>query len=79
MCTTTTTAGLYYAPTEGDRASYVSYIDALPIIPAPEAFGLHANADITKDQVCGLLACCVCMDLPLGWGVGGSSICLVLR
>ncbi len=42
-------SGLYYAPPEGPRQAYLDYIDTLPIAPAPEAFGLHENADITKD------------------------------
>ncbi|MCO5581018.1 hypothetical protein L7F22_034894 [Adiantum nelumboides] len=42
-------SGIYQTPPPGDLASYVSYIDEFPPIPMPEAFGLHANADITKD------------------------------
>ena len=43
-------SGTYYAPTKGDYESYVDYIRDLPLIPHPEVFGLHENADITKDQ-----------------------------
>lgn len=42
-------SGLYHAPEDGPRDNYLAYIDSLPIQPAPEAFGLHANAAITKD------------------------------
>jgi dynein heavy chain len=40
----------YCPPTDGVHDSYLSYIRSLPIAAAPEVFGLHANADISKDQ-----------------------------
>jgi len=43
-------SGLYFPPEEGSRASHLEYIDSLPATSHPEAFGLHANADIAKDQ-----------------------------
>lgn len=42
-------SGLYHAPEDGPRDNYLAYIDSLPIQQAPEVFGLHANAAITKD------------------------------
>ena len=42
-------SGTYYAPAKGDYESYVDYIRDLPLIPHPEVFGLHENADITKE------------------------------
>ena len=43
-------SGTYYAPVKGEYDSYLDYIRNLPLIPHPEVFGLHENADITKDQ-----------------------------
>lgn len=43
-------SGTYYAPPKGSYEDYVEYIRSLPLIPNPEVFGLHENADITKDQ-----------------------------
>ena len=43
-------SGLYYAPAHGDYQSYVNYIRQLPIDPLPELFGLHENADISRQQ-----------------------------
>ncbi len=40
----------YAVPRPGPVKQYLDFIDGLPINPAPEAFGLHVNADIQKDQ-----------------------------
>ncbi|KXZ55711.1 DHC8 protein [Gonium pectorale] len=68
-------SGLYYAPSEGNRASYLTYIDSLPIIPLPEAFGLHENADIAKDQndTAAMFASLLAMTGGGGSGGGGSG------
>jgi dynein heavy chain, axonemal len=42
-------SGTYYAPEHTDHDGYLQYINKLPIISDPEAFGLHENADINKD------------------------------
>ena len=42
-------SGTYYAPLHGDYDTYVNFAKGLPLIPEPEVFGMHSNADITKD------------------------------
>jgi hypothetical protein len=43
-------SGIYYAPSDCQYANYIEFIKELPAITKLEAFGLHENADITKDQ-----------------------------
>merc|ERR1719291_472038 len=40
-------SGTYYAPSFTDRQGYLEYIKSLPINQMPEAFGLHANANLS--------------------------------
>jgi dynein heavy chain len=42
-------SGLYHAPADAGRDAHLRFVDGLPPTQAPEAFGLHANAAITKD------------------------------
>lgn len=43
-------SGLYIQPLAFSQAEFIKYIQDLPLIPQPEAFGLHDNADITNAQ-----------------------------
>ena len=44
-------SGQYYAPMDSeDQNGYLDYIKNLPLNPRPEVYGLHDNADITKDN-----------------------------
>ncbi|XP_071815449.1 dynein axonemal heavy chain 3-like isoform X3 [Apostichopus japonicus] len=43
-------SGDYVCPGMGPHQSYLDYIKGFPLIPHPEVFGLHENADISKDQ-----------------------------
>lgn len=42
-------SGIYYVPPHTNYNGYLEYINKLPLIAQPEVFGMHENADITKD------------------------------
>ena len=45
-------SGKYATPsiTNPSRAQLLEHVDALPALPDPEVFCLHANADVSKDR-----------------------------
>ncbi|XP_015175416.1 PREDICTED: dynein heavy chain 3, axonemal [Polistes dominula] len=43
-------SGIYHLPENTDYEGCIDYIRSLPINQAPEVYGLHDNADITKDN-----------------------------
>ncbi|XP_071879956.1 dynein axonemal heavy chain 3 isoform X2 [Anas platyrhynchos] len=64
----------YYIPPHGPYESYIEYLRSLPITTHPEVFGLHENADITKDnQETNQLFTGVLLTLPREAGGGGKS------
>ncbi|XP_038618403.1 dynein heavy chain 3, axonemal [Tachyglossus aculeatus] len=65
---------VYYIPLHGPYQSYLEYLRGLPITTHPEVFGLHENADITKDnQETNQLFNGVLSTLPRQAGGGGKS------
>jgi len=43
-------SGAYLVPEDCEYEDYIEHIKRFPLIAMPEAFGLHQNADITKDN-----------------------------
>lgn len=43
-------SGIYHVPLNTEYEDILKYIQSLPLAPHPEVFGLHENADITKDN-----------------------------
>jgi len=65
------TSGTYCVPLPGSLSEAQAYVGGLPMTAMPEAFGLHENADITKDlQATGLMLTTL---LSTGGGSGGGE------
>ncbi|KAM4829514.1 dynein axonemal heavy chain 3 [Thomomys bottae] len=65
---------IYYVPPHGPYQTYIDYLRTLPITAHPEVFGLHENADITKDnQETNQLFQGVLLTLPRQSGGSGKS------
>lgn len=64
-------SGDYVVPTPGSMSEMADHTNAMPLSALPEAFGLHENADITKDlQSTELMLTTL---LAAGGGSGGSE------
>lgn len=43
-------SGIYKIPLEPTKENSVHYVNGLPLTPEPEVFGLHENADISRNN-----------------------------
>lgn len=69
-------SGVYFAPTYGTTLDpYLEYIRNLPINQMPEAFGLHANANLVAaiSETMRLLGTAASLQPKTGGGGGGAS------
>ena len=68
-----TPSGTFRCPEDGSRSSFIDFIDHLPLVAAPEVFGLHDNATLTKDQNDTNNLLNSILDTEGGGGKGGGS------
>jgi dynein heavy chain len=68
-------SGTYYSPPFQEKEGYIEYIRQLPINQAPEAFGLHSNANLSAaiKETLALLAAANSMQAQGGGGDGGKT------
>eukprot|EP00392_Amoebophrya_sp_AT5.2_P006223 g6233.t1 len=68
-------SGIYYCPDATCQQEFLDYIKTLPLIPTPEAFGMHENCNITyaEEQARLLLSNILAMAPRSSSGAGGMS------
>ena len=67
-------SGVYHAPGgDPDMEAILEHVTSMPLTQAPEVFGLHANADITKDQQDTNYFCDTVLSTESGGGGGGGG------
>jgi len=67
-------SGIYYSPPYQELPGYIDYIRSLPINQAPEAFGLHANANLSAAIKEGMSILSTANEMqPKGGGDGGGK------
>ncbi|CAD7932621.1 unnamed protein product [Amoebophrya sp. A25] len=67
-------SGIYYCPDATCQEEFISYIKGLPLMPTPEAFGMHENCNIAyaEDQAQLLLGNILSMAPRSSGGKGAS-------
>jgi len=67
-------SGLYYCPKAETQEDFLAYLKTLPLNPAPEAFGMSSNCEITcaEGETAGILENLLTMA-PKSGGGGGKS------
>ena len=66
-------SGSFKCPPDGSRENFVEFIDHLPLLAAPEVFGMHENATLTKDNNDTLALLNSTLDTEGGGGGGGGG------
>jgi dynein heavy chain len=68
-------SGTYVTPEDGSYDTFLHFIEALPLVAEPEVFGMHENANITKNQkeTTDLFTSVLLTQASGGGGGGGAS------
>lgn len=74
-------SGTYVSPACETQKEFLEHIRAYPIVPKPEIFGLHENADITCDQneTYGMFATVLSLQPRVASGAGESQEAVIGR